>query len=215
MSADGSFSQIDPEFVSTNLRGDLLHSLDSDLDYRVAFVEETIRSGLAAQIRTIRERLPHPDGLERPMTQAEFGKMLGKSQSWVARLEDPNEAIPTVPTLLTIAHKFDIGLKVAFISFAELLDDITTVTADALYVPSFRQDRGLFPRIGPISERAGMQAGALQYRNVSSSGGLAIQEMNLQEHVSPKSRIVRSAPEGGTMTRLIVETPASATALPR
>lgn len=134
------------------LREELFQSLDSSEEYRHAFAEEKIRTGLAAQLKTIRERLPHPEGIERPMTQAEFAKYLGKSQSWVSRLEDPNEPIPTVATLLFVASKLDIGLKVCYVPFSELLDDITALSEDKLYVPNFRQDRRLFPRKGPTAE---------------------------------------------------------------
>jgi len=82
------------------------------------------------------------------MNQTEFAKFLGRSQSWVSRLEDPNEPIPTIPTLLSVANKLDIGLKVCFVSFSELLDDTTDLSPETLNVPTFRDDRKLFPRKG-------------------------------------------------------------------
>ena len=135
------FLPTETESAYTNLREDLIHSLDSSIDYRAGFVEEKISSGLAAQIRSIRERLM--------MNQTEFAKLLGRSQPWVSRLEDPNEPIPTIPTLLSVASKLDIGLKVSFVPFAELVDDMTKLSPDKLSVPAFREDRSLFPRKEP------------------------------------------------------------------
>ncbi len=144
ITTENSFSPTEPEFGNMNLREQLLQSLDSSEDYRQAFVEEKIRTGIAAQIKTIRERYP--------MKQAEFAKVLGKSQSWVSRLEDPNEPAPTVATLLLIASKLDIGLEVRFAPFSDLLDDITLLSPDTLNVPRFRNDRRLFPRKEPLAE---------------------------------------------------------------
>jgi transcriptional regulator with XRE-family HTH domain len=125
----------------------LLQNFCGSEEYRQAFVEEKIRTGLAAQIKTIREKW------QGGMKQAEFAKRIEKSQSWVSRLEDPNAPIPTVPTLLLIADTFDIGLKVCFVPFSELLDDAANLSPDALYVPAFREDQRLFPRKGPRAER--------------------------------------------------------------
>jgi len=144
------FSLTDQGFVPTNLGEEFFHNLDTGgEEYRHAFVEEKIRSGLAAQIKTIREHLS--------MNQSEFAKLLGKSQSWVSRLEDANEAIPIIPTLLLIAKKLDIGLKVSFVRFSELLDDMSRLSPEALNVPSFCHDPRLFPRGGqnPTANRSG------------------------------------------------------------
>ena len=56
------------------------------------------------------------------MNQENFGAMLGKSQSWVARLEDPDEALPTLSTLLEVAKALDVNLVVRFGPFSELAD---------------------------------------------------------------------------------------------
>jgi transcriptional regulator with XRE-family HTH domain len=143
MTVERSFSLIEPELEGMSLRQDFLGNLDSSEEYRAAFVEEKIRSGLAAQVKTLRERLP--------MKQSEFAKLLGKSQSWVSRLEDPNEPIPTIPTLLHVASKLDIGLQVRFVSFSDLLDDLIDLSPQSLYVPEFRRDPKLFPRKGSTS----------------------------------------------------------------
>lgn len=144
-----------------SIREQLFQSLATGPEYRYAFVEEKIRTGLAAQIKTIREQR---DG----MTQAAFAEKLGKTQSWVSRLEDPNEPIPTVPSLLLIARVFDIGLEVRFVPFADLLDDMTQLSAESLDVPPFDRDLGLFPRKGPQS--VGLNLGSLKLRTGTQTG---------------------------------------------
>lgn len=162
------FLPTETESAYTNLREDLIHSLDSSVEYRAGFVEEKISSGLAAQIKSIRERLT--------MNQTEFAKLLGRSQPWVSRLEDPNEPIPTIPTLLAVASKLDIGLKVSFVPFAELLDDMTDLSPERLNVPRFHDDRRLFPRKGAT--------GALELTSniVVFPSGLSLERSGLNVH---------------------------------
>src|SRR2546425_1254016 len=94
-----------------SVRDQLIQSLKTSKEYRHAFVGETIRSSLAAQIKAMRERMPS-------MTQKKFGELLGKSQPWVARLEDPNAALPTLSTLLSVARACDVDLQVRFAPFS-------------------------------------------------------------------------------------------------
>ena len=146
MKTEKSFSQTESESQDTSsVRDQLIQSLKTSKDYRDSFVEEKVRSGISSQIRAIREKL---EG----MSQTEFGKMLGKSQSWVARLENPNEALPTLSSLLEVAHSLDIDLVVRFAPFSELVDWmsgrphlIPGLSPEALEVESFNEEekRGL------------------------------------------------------------------------
>lgn len=110
----------------------LLHSLATGVEYRHAFVEEKIRTGLAVQIKAIRE--------QRKMNQTVFARALQKSQSWVSRLEDPNQPIPTIPTLLILAKAFDVDLDVRFVPFSEMLTRLSHLTPQGHEVPSFKDD---------------------------------------------------------------------------
>ncbi len=74
------------------------------------------------------------------MTQAELAKALNKSQSWVSRLEDPNKAIPTVPTLLLLARAFDVDLDVRFAPFSQMLHRLSRLTPEGFQVPSFTDE---------------------------------------------------------------------------
>jgi transcriptional regulator with XRE-family HTH domain len=116
----------------SSLREQLLHNLSTGVDYRHSFVEEKIRTGLAVQIRAIRE--------QRKMNQGALARLLNKSQSWVSRLEDPNKAIPTIPTLLILAKAFDVDLEVRFVPFSEMISRLVQLTPEAHEVASFAND---------------------------------------------------------------------------
>ena len=117
---------------TSSLKAQLLHSLATGIEYRHEFVEEKVRTGLAVQAKSIRE--------QRGMTQAELAKALHKSQSWVSRLEDPNKAIPTVPTLLLFARAFDVDLDVRFARFSQMLHRLSRLTPEGFQVPSFTDE---------------------------------------------------------------------------
>ena len=145
MQIENSFCRTDAASVSTSsVREQLIESLKTSKEYRHSFVEEKIRTGLAAQIKAIREQR---DG---GLTQTRFAEMLGKSQSWVARLEDPNEAPPTLSTLLQVAYAFDVDLEVRFAPFSELVDWLSGaphwipgLSSETLAVEDFQHDLGL------------------------------------------------------------------------
>jgi transcriptional regulator with XRE-family HTH domain len=115
--------------VSINsIKQQMLEAL-KDKEYRQAFIEESIRSRITAQINALRN--------EREWDYRTFAESIGKKLSWAYRLEDPNSAAPTIPTLLEVAQAFDIGLDVRFRRFSELLEDVTTMTPKSFLVPSF------------------------------------------------------------------------------
>lgn len=127
--------------ASTNtIREQMLQGLETSKEYRHAFVEEAVRTRITAQIRAIRE--------QRGWDYKRFAEEIGKTVSWVYRLEDPNEAPPTIPTLLRVAEALDIGLDVRFRSFSALLDDVTTLTQESFSVHSFEEELS----VGSFSE---------------------------------------------------------------
>jgi transcriptional regulator with XRE-family HTH domain len=119
--------------ASTNtIREEMLRGFQTSKEYRHAFVEEAIRTRITAQVRTIRE--------QREWDYKRFAEEIGKKVSWAYRLEDPNEAPPTIPTLLRVAETLDIGLDVRFRSFSELLDDVATLNPESFSVRSFEEE---------------------------------------------------------------------------
>jgi len=76
----------------------------------------------------------------------QFAQALKKKVSWAYRLEDPNAALPTLPTLLEAAEAFDVVLDVRFRSFSEFLDDVSSLKPGSFEVANFDNDIGLVER---------------------------------------------------------------------
>lgn len=117
---------------STFLKKQLFESLKTSDDYRYAFVEERIQTGLAAQVHAIRK--------QRGMDPKQFAEKLGKKVSWVYRLEDPNQPPPTITSLIDVARAYDCDLEVRFRPFSETLDEMDSLSPDSLSVTSFKDE---------------------------------------------------------------------------
>src|SRR5258708_23987554 len=114
---------------TSSVKNEILENLKSSKEYRHAFVEEKVRTQLAIQTKTIRE--------QRGMSRPTFEKLMRKVNSWVFRLEDPNQSPPTIPTLLKEAEAFDVDLEISFRPFSHLLNRLEHMTAESFAVPSF------------------------------------------------------------------------------
>ena len=117
---------------NTSLKEQLFKSLKTSDEYRYAFVEERLQTGLAAQIHTIRE--------QRGLDPKQFAEKLGKKLAWVYRLEDPNQPPPTIPSLIEVAKAYDCDLEVRFRPFSETLNDLDRLSTDSLRVASFKDE---------------------------------------------------------------------------
>lgn len=104
--------------------------------YREAYVAEHVATGIAHQIRALRE--------QRGWNQRAFAQKLGKPQSVVSRLEDPDYGKYSLTSLLEIADTFDVALNVRFASFPEFLRLYSNVTPEAFEVESF-EDSSFVP----------------------------------------------------------------------
>jgi transcriptional regulator with XRE-family HTH domain len=102
-------------------------------EYRAAYVEENVRTGIAYQIRSMREH--------RGMSQTEVGSAMNKPQSTVSRLEDPDYGRLTVKSLLEVAAVHDVALLIQYVSFPEFIRRTRDLSPEALNAESFDASR--------------------------------------------------------------------------
>lgn len=81
--------------------------------YRDGYLETRVRNGVAAQVRALREKLG--------LSQTEFGKLIGKPQTVVSRLEDPDYGRVSIRSLLDVAEGANVALVIEFVSYPEFL----------------------------------------------------------------------------------------------
>lgn len=162
------------ESANTNsVRQQILSNLQQGKDYREGFVEEAINSRIIAQIHAIR--------IKNGMDYKQFAERIKRKLSWAYRLEDPNEAPPTIPSLLEVAAAFDIALDVRFCPFSELLNDVSTLDDGAFDVPTFTEElnSGAFskPKKSPKPKGYDIRRGPLsrlQHKPSATEGRTAI-----------------------------------------
>jgi transcriptional regulator with XRE-family HTH domain len=124
--------------------------------YRQAYLAEHVRRGISYQIRALRG--------QRKWNQGEFSKRLGKPQSVVSRLEDPNYGKVTIQTLLEIADIFDVALQVRFVTYSSFIQQTRDISVASLQVAQFNEDLG-------------MHANRVLTRQVTGTAGEAISEV--------------------------------------
>ena len=103
-----------------------------DPEYRAAFVDQHVNNSIAFQTRSNRE--------QRGWLQEDLAKRLGKYQSWVSVLENPNYGKHSLGTLKAIARVFDCVLEVRFRPFSYLLDYLSSRSSGDLVAVSFDED---------------------------------------------------------------------------
>jgi transcriptional regulator with XRE-family HTH domain len=147
----------------------LIQSLGTSKAYRHAFIEEAIRTRITAQIKALRDR----EGWD----YKQFASELKKKLAWAYRLEDPNAAPPTIPSLLEVAETFDVGVDVRFVPFSVLADDATSLKPESFQVASFKDDVGLIERKEPIlADMSTANVGVLSVA-AGGVGGRSLQEI--------------------------------------
>jgi transcriptional regulator with XRE-family HTH domain len=99
--------------------------------YRENYVAQHLKTFLANQIRALRGA----------MSQAEFGRLLGKPQSVVSRLESSDYGKVTLQTLLEIAAKRDVALIVRFVSHDTFLQVTQDFSQEAYRPTSYEEER--------------------------------------------------------------------------
>jgi transcriptional regulator with XRE-family HTH domain len=99
----------------------------SDPGFREAYFTSQLKTFLADQIRALRG----------DRAQAEFGRIIGKPQSVVSRLENETYGQLSLQTLIDIANKLDIALLVRFVDWPAFLRLTSDYSAAAIAPPSF------------------------------------------------------------------------------
>lgn len=101
-----------------------------DKEFRDTYVAAHTRRFLARQMRKFRGDL----------SQMDFAGKLGKQQTIVSRLENPNYSGWTLSTLLEIANKLNVGLIVRFVDFPSFLKFTDDFSESAVHPESYRQE---------------------------------------------------------------------------
>jgi transcriptional regulator with XRE-family HTH domain len=96
---------------------------------RNGFVADHLRMRIALLIRTLRE--------QRGWSQAELGRRLGKPQSVVSRLEDPDYGKVTLNTLFEVAQAFDLPLYIDMPNWDEWFRSMADMSSHHLERASF------------------------------------------------------------------------------
>jgi hypothetical protein len=95
--------------------------------FRKSYFARQLKVFLAAQIRALRGE----------KTQAEFGDLIGKPQSVVARLEKESYGKVNLQTLIDIASRLDIALIIRFVNFPTFLEWTKDYSPSALAPQSY------------------------------------------------------------------------------
>ena len=103
----------------------------SEKEFRVAYMADQVRTGIAYQLKAMREQP------ERDWTQDQLGDRMKKPQSTVARLENPDYGRVTLTTLLEAAKAMDVALLVQFVEWDDFLERMADVSPSALRKKSF------------------------------------------------------------------------------
>ena len=99
--------------------------------FRKHYFARQLKVFLAAQIRALRG----------DRTQAQFGEIIGKPQSVVARLERESYGKVNLQTLIDIATKLDIALVIRFVTFPTFLEWTKDYSLGALAPQSYDEAR--------------------------------------------------------------------------
>lgn len=101
----------------------------SDKSYRVAYVQQHVKTWIAYQIRALRD--------QRGWLQGKLADEMGKPQSVISRIEDPDYGKLTLQTLFDVAAAFDVALLVKFVDHKTFLTQGRNVSPADMRVTSF------------------------------------------------------------------------------
>lgn len=95
-------------------------------DYRDGYLATHVRTGIALQIRALREK--------GELSQDDFATLTGKKQSTISRLEDTDYGRVSIQTLLDIASATGVALLVRFVDYPQFLR-VTSDMSDRALAP--------------------------------------------------------------------------------
>ncbi len=102
-----------------------------DKEFRDAYVSAHTRRFLARQMRKFRGNL----------SQTAFAEQLGKRQTIVSRLENPDYSGWTLGTLLEIANKLNVGVVVRFVDFPSFLKVTDDFSESAMHPAEYESEK--------------------------------------------------------------------------
>jgi transcriptional regulator with XRE-family HTH domain len=106
----------------------------SEKEYRDEFVADQVRGRIALLVRALREQ----EG--RKWSQTDLGERMGKPQSVVSRIENPDHKV-SLQTLLEVAAGFDLPLYVDILDWDDWFRRMSDFSTDKMHRQSFDAER--------------------------------------------------------------------------
>jgi len=185
-----------------NDRSNLISKLKSNFKARTAYVQAKVATLVPSQIRALRLKSEMP-------RQSDLAHAAEMHQSRISMFETPG-ANPTLSTLSSIAAALNVGLKVEFVPFSEMLAWENSFSQDQFDVVKLDEDYAfLNPRpVQPINAASpGLANPAVPFQTAPTVVGAFTEQMNLSfdryallagssNILTGASRIVVSEPVG-------------------
>jgi putative transcriptional regulator len=114
-------------------REKLVKKLKENKEFRDSFAMEFVKNSIPSQLRDLRD--------QRGWTQDELGKATKKPRNVITRLENPNNNIPNIYTMLEMAWGVDAALLVKIIPFSELLKEYENSDPERFFIHGINDEK--------------------------------------------------------------------------